>query len=415
MFPNSYKNICLVFLITAFAFIACTPIPKKMTVTKSPEIRVLLNEISKKDSLTFKGEYKLISEEAEYAFGTQNRKIFIKPGISSLLIYNDFRYLEYQKTNLIKVLAATENSYFTYRGSDYSGDLILAVTKDSIIQIINELPLEEYLRGVVPAEIYTSDIENIEAVKAQTICARTYAINRMNERRNNNFHVYGDSRDQVYKGLFVYHLNADKAINETRGVILSYMNQPAVVYYHSTCGGKLEAVENVFSPNQIKYLSGGTDAISDVISCSASPKFRWQETRTIDQIDSTIQLLYPFTLIPDSASIKDTTTVSLELSIAERTNSGRVKALKLIIPDTTLILENYQIRRILGKPGGETLPSTLFYLSQENDSTITIHGGGFGHGVGLCQWGAMNMSKRGFKYYHILSKYFPGTILSKGY
>ena len=89
--------------------------------------------------------------------------------------------------------------------------------------------------------------------------------------------------------------------------------------------------------------------------------------------------------------------------------------LKIEYADTSFILNNYEIRRLLGWPPGNSLKSNLFYFDQSSDSTLTLFGGGFGHGVGMCQWGAMNMSERGFKYYHILSKYFPGTILMRAY
>ena len=171
----------------------------------------------------------------------------------------------------------------------------------------------------------------------------------------------------------------------------------------------------MFGETPISYLSGGMDAVSDVISCSASPKFRWEETRTFEELDSSFQNLYGRNLIPQIDNIKDTTNIKLEINILNRTETGRVKDLKLTTADTSFILNNIQIRKMLGEPTGRALYSTLFYLSQENDSTITIHGGGFGHGVGMCQYGAMNMSKRGFKYYHILNKYFTGTLLTKGY
>ena len=398
-----------------FFLVACVPVTKKTVVSKSPQIRVFLNEISQKDSISFTGSYKLISEEAEYEFGTQNSKIYVVPSSSSLIIHNDFRYLEYQKTKNIRLISSSDKSQFTYRDKSYFGDIIFVNTRDSSAQIINELPLEEYLRGVVPAEIYAKDLENFEAVKAQTICARTYAINKMNDRKGTNFDIYHDTRDQVYKGADIYHINSDNAINDTRGLTLTFQNEPAVVYYHSTCGGELEPVQNVFGNSTIEYLGGGTDAVSDVISCSASPKFRWVETRTLEQLDSSFQKIYNKNLIPQIEQIKDTINIKLDVSVLNRTETGRVKDLKITTDDTSLVLNNIQIRRILGEPSGRALASTLFYLSQENDSTITIHGGGFGHGVGMCQWGAMNMSKRGFKYYHILSKYFPGTLLTKGY
>jgi len=398
-----------------FFLSACVPVTKKTIVSKSPQIRVLLNEIIQKDSIYFIGNYKLISEEAEYEFGSQNNKIYIVPSQNSLLIYNDFRYLEYQKTKNIRLTSSSNASQFIYRDKTYYGDIIFVQSGDSSVKIINELPLEEYLRGVVPAEIYAKESENIEAVKAQTICARTYAINKMNDRQNTDFDVYHDTRDQVYKGADVYHINSDNAINDTRGLILTYQNKPAIVYYHSTCGGELEPVQNVFSNIPIDYLGGGMDAVSDVISCSASPKFRWEETRTFAQLDSSFQKMYGKNLIPDLEQINDTVRFNLNLSILSRTETGRVNELKIATDDTSVVLNNIQLRRILGEVGGRALASTLFYLSQENDSTITIHGGGFGHGVGMCQWGAMNMSKRGFKYYHILNKYYPGTLLTKGY
>jgi stage II sporulation protein D (peptidoglycan lytic transglycosylase) len=402
-------------LLIVFFLVACVPVTKKPVVSKSPQIRVLLNEISQKDSISFAGSYKLISEEAEYEFGSQNSKIYIVPSSNSLLIYNEFRYLEYQKTNTIRLIASTNTSQFIYRDKTYYGDIVFVQPGNSSAQIINELPLEEYLRGVVPAEIYVKELKNFEAVKAQTICARTYAINKMNDRRGTNFDVYHDTRDQVYKGVDVYHINSDNAINDTRGLTLTYQNKPAVVYYHSTCGGELEPVQNVFGNNSLEYLAGGMDAVSDVISCSASPKFRWEQTRNLEELDSSFQKIYGKNLIPEIDQLKDSINIKLEISVLNRTETGRVKDLKIATSDTSLILNNIKIRRLLGEPTGRALASTLFYLSQENDSTITIHGGGFGHGVGMCQWGAMNMSKRGFKYYHILNKYFPGTLLSKGY
>jgi stage II sporulation protein D len=408
------NNISFLLLILFF-LAACTPVVKKTEITKSPDIRVLLNTIKQKDSLFFKGNYKLISEEAEYEFGQQNNKIYIVPSPNSLLIYNDFRYLEYQKTKNIQLESSSIKSHFIYHDKIYFGNIMLTLSQDSSSQIINKLPLEEYLRGVVPAEIPVSDAGNFEAVKAQAICARTYAMNKIDNRRDENFDLYSDTRDQVYKGADAYHANSDKAISDTRGLILTYQSKPAVIYYHSTCGGKLEPVQNVFTNSSFEYLPGGTDAVSDVFSCSASPKFRWVETRTIDQLDSSFKNIYNKSLLPGLKQVKDTTQINMELSILNRTETGRVKELKFTTKDTSVVFDKFQIRKFLGEPSGRPLPSNLFYLSQENDSSITIHGGGYGHGVGLCQWGALNMSQRGFKYYHILNKYFPGTLLSKGY
>lgn len=401
-----------ILVILLFIF-SCTPVKKQDIGTKDPDIRILLNEIDSKDSLTFKGVFKLRSEEAEYVFGKNNQSLYIIPSKEGILFYNENRYLEYRHTNVINFKADSPNSQFIYGKKEYSGDLIIRHNEDSTVYLINELSLEEYLRSVVPSEIPSGDIKNFQAIKAQTICARTYALNKIKMRKNSDYDVYSDQRDQVYSGSSVHQNLADRAVSESRGIILTYEGNPATVYYHSTCGGKLEAAENIFGKTPISYLAGGSDAVSDLYSCSASPKFRWQETRTIDQLDSIFNYFYNKSCLDNN--IVETTEIQMEISIIDRTNSGRIKQLKINYADTTVSLENFEIRRVLGWPIGESLYSTLFYIDQPNDSTISLYGGGYGHGVGMCQWGALNMSAKGFKYYHILNKYFPGTLLSKGY
>jgi stage II sporulation protein D len=109
------------------------------------------------------------------------------------------------------------------------------------------------------------------------------------------------------------------------------------------------------------------------------------------------------------------TMLSVNMQIRDRNKSGRVSDLFVEYNDTTLSLNNYEIRRFLGWPPGRLLQSTLFKIRQSTDSSFVIEGGGAGHGVGMCQWGAMQMSGEGFRYYHILGKYFKGCFLKKLY
>jgi len=395
--------------------ISCTPGIKRIDETRSPDIRVLLSSISSKDSIEFKGIYKLHSEEAEYEFGTANNLLYIVPSEEGLLLYNQNRYLEYRNSSVVRFNASDHDSHFLYRGREYNGDLYFLISEDSPVYLINKLALEEYLRGVVPAEIPCNDMANYEAVKAQTICARTYSLNKMEKLRDKDFDVFADVRDQVYSGVLSYHPAADKAIQETKGIILTYNNQPATIYYHSTCGGKLEPVENVFGNIIMPYLPQGTDAVSDIFSCSASPRFRWVENRTFSQLDSSFFQYYNKSNLINVPPVTDTLNLQMGINVLERTSTGRVTKLAINYADTSVVLEDSNIRRFLGWPLGTSLNSNLFYISQSNDSTLTFHGGGYGHGVGMCQYGALNMSRKGFRYYHILSKYFPGTLLSKGY
>ncbi len=409
------------FILSLFSILVlfgCTPMKKQESETKSPVIRVLLNEISSKDSIFFKGAFQLQSEEANYEFGEKNKKIYIVPAEKGILLYNENRYLEYQNSTTIILRSSSEESYFVYGNNEFHGNLIIRKNPQKLstsIFLINSLSLEEYLLGVVPAEIPVSRIENYEAVKAQAICARTYSLKKIKENQDKDFDIYSDVRDQVYKGNSSNHSNSDRAIYETRGVVLTFNGNPAQIFYHSTCGGKLESVENVFNGGAKSYLASGVDAVSDIFSCSSSPKFRWIEIRTIEQLDSSFNYLYNKSQLPENELQKDTIQLQMDLNILNRTQTGRVRQMEINYADTTVLLHDFEIRRFLGWPLGKTLFSNLFYISQTSDSIVTMNGGGYGHGVGMCQWGALNMSAKGFRYYHILNKYFPGTILSKGY
>ncbi len=266
---------------------------------------------------------------------------------------------------------------------------------------------------MVPAEIPATKQDEFEAIKAQAICARTYALNSLESNSDSFYDVQATIADQVYDGFDRHTALADQAIEETRGVIITYNGQPATVYYHSTCGGRLESAVNVWPGSPIAYLEGGVDAVSDIYSCSVSPYFRWLHTRSFSELDSLFELQYQRGLLKNS--VEDTLEINLDLQVVKRNSTGRVSELQITYADTTVTLSGYQIRHFFKDKNGRSLPSNLFYLTQPDDSTLTIHGGGFGHGVGMCQFGALHMARRGFMHYHIINKYFPGTKLVRKY
>ena len=106
--------------------------------------------------------------------------------------------------------------------------------------------------------------------------------------------------------------------------------------------------------------------------------------------------------------------ISIRILVKERSASGRVTKMVVNYGEDQRELKGYEIRRFLGWPKGDLLPSTLFSLSA-SDSSIIIKGAGNGHGVGMCQYGAMYKAQKGLQYYHILQSYFPGTVLKKVY
>jgi stage II sporulation protein D len=415
LLTSYFLLVTFLFLGLTSYFTACTPLVKKpvQESTAGPYVRVLLSAIQAKDSLTFSGRYILYSEEARYEFGLKNNLLYILPLTNGIQLYNQNRNLLYKQHFPIILEPADATSSFIYKGKAYSGSIYFQPASENSVHLINNILLENYLSGVVPAEIPSTKKENFEAIKAQAICARTYALNRMEDMADALYDLKATIADQVYAGLDRQSALADQAISETHGLIITYNGQPATVYYHSTCGGRLESVVNVWSDTSAPYLEEGFDAVGDIFSCSVSPYFRWLETRSFTELDSLFELNYQKGLF--TKPVQDTTELNLDFQILKRNSSGRVSDLQIANSDTTVILSGYEIRHFFKNKKGRSLPSNLFYLAQPDDSTLTIHGGGFGHGVGMCQFGSLYMAQHGFMHYHIINKYFPGTKLTRRY
>ncbi|MEJ2053889.1 MAG: SpoIID/LytB domain-containing protein [Calditrichaceae bacterium] len=383
-------------------------------MTPAPKIRVLLDTISRRDSIIFNSVYKLKAEEANYEFGKNNRRIYIEPLEKGYRIFNENRIFKFTKLDQVYFKADDKDGFFTFQGKRYKGDLEITLIPEPGLKIINRIDLENYLMSVVPAEMPSRKSEYYEALKAQAICARTYAMKKMKERKDKPFDVYDDHRDQVYGGLKSQSVLASNAVRETRGDVIMYNKELADVFYHSTSGGMLESAENVWPNFNQPYLKSRQDAIGQTFADENSPYFRWTDTLSIRDIDNIFKQHFNKSYLDQV--VKDTTELVFETLVLDRTSSGRVAKMQVIFGDTSFTLEGYEIRNFFTPPQGRSLPSTLFTVSALSDSLLLIKGGGFGHGVGMSQFGAMNMSAKGFKYYDILvNKYFIGTYLKKAY
>ena len=401
------------FLLLISIMTGCIPQPAPEKESISPPVRILLQTLTSKEFISFTGSYYLLSEEARYEFGEQNKSLTVEPIPDGIHIYNSNRNLLYRSHFPIILEPVDPGSHFIIQGKEYAGEIhFMAATNDEIY-IINQLPLEEYLKGVVPAEIFTADNKYYQAVKAQAICARTYALKKIAENSGNPYDMQSSVADQVYTGFNRHTRLADQAVMETKGTILTFNTELVQIYYHSTCGGKLEAAQNLFSDTNTTYMQVSNDAIGDVFSCSASPYFRWIEKRTIEELDSTFYSHYRKSLFAEPP--EDTIDAYFEAQVTERTSGGRANTVTISYADTLVELNGYEIRRFFAKAPRRYLPSNLFYFAQESDTTLNIYGAGNGHGVGLCQYGAINMAIRNFQFYHILRKYFPGTELTRKY
>jgi stage II sporulation protein D len=408
----TYKTLVLAFTVALLS--SCAVKPKHQTETspkKVPIIKVLLGEVNAVDSLSFSQNVILTAEEAQYELGKNNNKIYIKNSAQGFKIFNQNRIFTFAYND--SIILSAEESPFNYHNKKYAGRIIITRKEGNPVWVINKVNLETYLQGVVPAEIPTYQADYIQADKAQAICARTYALNNIRENSGKAYHIYGDIRSQVYGGMDFETLQGNSAVESTKGVVIKYNNKLATIYYHSTCGGMLESGAYFGDKGDLPYLQPYKDLLGDDFACSASPYFRWQRQFTFDQLDSIVYVKFGKGI--KNIIVNDTTDIYFKITILERTKGGRIQKLEISYADTSFVLNGLDIRKFFTDGRGKYLPSTMFTLSLANDTTLVLNGGGYGHGVGMCQYGALSMAEKGFKYYHILYKYFRGSYLEKLY
>lgn len=403
-------NPFLIFLFLSSIFFSCSS-SKRFTSDKvdndfnfSNQIRVLLNEI--KDEMTISIDDVIYISDGTKRFAqinSENQILFTSTNTNlQLRIYDKIFYADTFYLN-----ASNDDKIIRINGRRYRGRIKI-FSSDSFVKLINEVSLEDYVKGVITKEMpLGKGKENMEALKAFSICVRTFAFNRLSSGRK-YFDVYTDVRDQVYGGVDGESEYSNQIVDETRGMLLTYNDNPATIFYSSTCGGFTEDVKNVFSSNSLPYLKSIKDG--DEPHCSISPRFMWEESYSEEVF---ISRLFSANLINNvNYTIKN-------VNIKSRFESGRVNELELILADrngstNSIILVGNNMRSIIKSSDGKSiLRSTMFNIFLQQDNSIVISGKGNGHGVGLCQWGAIGQSRKGIGYLEILNHYFPGTKVKK--
>jgi len=311
--------------------------------------------------------------------------------------------------------AASRGAVLTVNGARYRGEVwVMPAANGDDVMVVNRLYLEDYLRGVVPMEIGHRTAAEREAVAAQAIAARSYAYT----------HIASDARpydmrntvvDQVYGGADAETPLGDTAVLETRGLVLTYHGVVVNAPYHSACGGRTAAASEIWRSPDEPYLVSVSDRIpgTDRFYCDIAPRFRWERTFTRAALRALLDRY-----------LKDYATVSSRgpgaprsLAVESRTPSGRVRALEIVTDRGHYTVRMDNIRFVLRSSDGEILNSTAFTVENERDangelSRVIVRGSGYGHGVGMCQWGAIGRARAGQDYRTILRAYYPGTTVA---
>jgi len=308
---------------------------------------------------------------------------------------------------------ANGDSFVTFGGKRYRGELAI-VPGDSGKLVVNRLLMDDYLRGVVPLEIGNRTAAEFAAVQAQAVAARTYAYKHLTSGRT--FDMYATVQDQVYGGLDAEKPQSDSAIESTADVIVLYNGAPITTPYHSTCGGSTAAVSEVWynQPDE-PYLRPVSDRIPGTSSyfCDPSPRFSWTQNFDAAGLRAVMEkYLAAYTNAPKSGLGR-----IVDIREQGRTQSGRVAALTVQTESGSYTLRGNDIRFVLRTPTGVTLNSTYFTFAEQKDggevSSLVINGRGYGHGIGMCQWGAIGRARAGQDYRTILETYYPGTTIGR--
>ncbi len=311
----------------------------------------------------------------------------------------------------------------------YGGSIRIQPNAYGNYTVVNGVPLETYLRGVVPHEIGPGAPQT--AIEAQAILARTYALRNRHRFVADNYEICANTHCQVYKGLSGTVASADAAIRATVGQVLTYDGDLIDAVYSSTNGGVSAAFEDIWNGDPRPYLRSRIDRPADSTALDLSQPeafrqfiqlqegfnevgvsrlFRWQIRKSVGELSQQFRSNqnYLGVPIPEWQQIAG-------LTVLSRAASGRVQELQVDLQGTdqvhSLVLVRDQIR--LAFP---TLPSTLFapdpLQAGEQITGYAFNGGGFGHGVGMSQYGSYTLSRQGYTAAQILDFYYPGTTLA---
>ena len=336
------------------------------------QIRVKLSNPDKNDfDIYFSDDFSINGKEI-----TNKKKINVKYIDNKIYIDND----EFEKVDI------SNKGIMTIGNNKYYGDIYIKQV-DSKLQIVNFVDIEKYLLGVVPYEMPSSF--PLEALKAQTVIARSYAQTNIN-RNKKDFDLYDDTRSQVYSGIPKSRLsNVEKALKETKGEVITYNGRVIDALFHSYSGGYTASAKEVYG-NDIEYLKPVEDIYSKGVPMSV--------------------LTWTY-LIPKSQFEKEIGFIPLDYDI-EYTESNRVKYIILYNEDRSLE-KKYTGAEFRRKYSTSKIKSTAYNINIENGD-IKVVGSGYGHGVGFSQWSSKTMAEdEKMSYKDIINFFYTGVKVEK--
>jgi len=307
-----------------------------------------------------------------------------------------------------------------WNGKTWRGELRVFVNPRRKLTLATRLPLESYLLGVIPGEIGPLAENLLEAGRAQTIAARSFSLYYLGRRGVEGFDLFATVEDQVYGSVESEKPLATRCVESTAGEVALFQGAPIRANYSSTCGGISTDVWEAWPQPPQPYLVSQRDRDEREDYCSASPHYRWREEWSAADFLATLRNFAPtYGVKLPAGGLGEL----VDVQVQSRSRSGRVWWLVVTTSRGEVRIPAYSLRQVIRRPGNPAaiLRSNLFKVDVRRDRStrralaVIASGAGSGHGVGLCQTGALGMARKGRRGEQILQHYFPGAKVSRLY
>ncbi len=370
-----YNNLISALLLIIALLFSCTPSKKfflekyKSSGIDRINIRILIKKSNDRILISSKTRMKVVdSKTGSVKFDGRGSDMYFEPEqVSGTIIIESWE------------------SPLAVDGVSFRGNIELHNVLGKIY-VINVLKINEYLYGVVPCEIIST--WEMEALKAQAVAARTYTYHNLVNKTKSLYDLDASTNFQLYKGISAEKESTNRAVDETSGKIAVYNGKPVIAFFHSTCGGRTIDDKYVWNGDGQEYLKSVACNF-----CRESPYYNWEEKITLYEIREYLKDKYGAVGGINGISFqrKDTRIISAVI----RHKNGIIKLsgndLRLLFPEKKI--------------------KSMYFTAKQTKDGLLLKGHGWGHGVGMCQWGAKGMACEGAGYKEILTYYYKGVSI----
>jgi len=347
-------------------------------------VRVAIIQDAQSLSLKVKGFYEVID--------LKDRKVLYRGKSLSTTVtaYENGILLGKLASRSDKLLIKADDPYTVMiNGRKFRGGITLLKKDNAHLLVVNNIELEDYIKGILYHE--ASHYWPLEALKAQAVACRSYAVYQKQASGTRDFDLASDVSSQVYGGRTSERYRTNIAVDETKGMVLFYQGKIMPAYFHATCAGHTEDAGRLWNIS-IPPLKGVACPF-----CRESPHFAWHVVLSLEEIEKKLK--------GTNYSMNNIESIT----VLGRDESGRIISLKITAKNKSREIPAKDFRSLIG---ANIIRSTNFQLDIAG-SDVVIEGKGWGHGVGLCQWGAYFMAKNGSTFQDILAYYYPGSTIGR--